>query len=193
VWCRYTFYLDFLASEFDDRTQNALHHLREQSEYVRILGSYPKGSELIGPVKATLNALSKVPVTTEYPAVSVPSIGRNTPTEKPLKIGIIGFGKFGQFLAKTFVKKHQVYAANKNDMSNAAKEIGCEFYNLFDVNSFSKLDLDVILFSVSIISFEEILKSMPKDLLKNKLIVDVLSVKVNNHNFIAIILSNVLL
>jgi prephenate dehydratase len=44
---RYTFYLEFLASEFEDRTQNALMHLREQSQFVRILGSYPKSSQLI--------------------------------------------------------------------------------------------------------------------------------------------------
>ena len=40
---QYIFYLDFLASELDDRTQNALAHLREQSQFVRVLGSYPRG------------------------------------------------------------------------------------------------------------------------------------------------------
>ena len=39
-----------------------------------------------------------------------------------------------------------------------------------------KLDLDVIVLSVSIISFENVLKSLPKELLNGKLIVDVLSV-----------------
>ena len=107
--CRYTFYLDFLASEFDDRTQNALLHLREQSDYVRVLGSYPKvcipllvcifiwftfwiwspsqGSELIGPVKMTLNSLANIPVTTEYPSISVL---KKLNSKAPLNIGIIG-------------------------------------------------------------------------------------------------------
>ena len=77
--------MDFLASEFDDRTQNALLHLREQSEYVRVLGSFPKGSQLIGPVKATLNSLSNIPITTEFPYVSVMK-----QTKARLNIGIIG-------------------------------------------------------------------------------------------------------
>jgi NADP oxidoreductase coenzyme F420-dependent len=172
---RYTFYLEFLASEFEDRTQNALLHLREQSQFVRVLGSYPKSSQLIGPVKNSLDALSKIPVTTEFPSSPVAS---RQLKKDPLKIGIIGFGKFGQFLAKTFVKNNDVYCINKGDMSAVAKEIGCEFFPLFDIASFSKIDFDVILLSVSIISFDEVLRSLPKSMLKGKLIVDVLSVKV---------------
>lgn len=173
---RYTFYLDFLASEFDDRTQNALHHLKEQSEYVRVLGSYPKGSELIGPIKSTLASLENIPVTTEYPSFPV---SPRKDAQPPLKIGIVGFGKFGQFLAKTFAKNNQVYCVDKDDMSAVAKELNCEFYPLYDLMAFSKLNLDVILFSVSIISFEDVLKNFPKDVLRGKLIVDVLSVKVH--------------
>lgn len=169
--------MDFLASEFDDRTQNALYHLREQSEYVRVLGSFPKGGELIGPVKATLNTLNNIPITTEYPSVQVI---KNKEEGRRLKIGIVGFGKFGQFLAKTFVKDHDVYCVNKGDESAAAKEIGCEFFPLFDMGAFAKIDCDVILFAVSIISFDEVMKNLPRDLLKGKLVVDVLSVKVQN-------------
>lgn len=165
--------MDFLASEFDDRTQNALHHLREQSEYVRVLGSFPKGGELIGPVKATLNGLSNLP-TFEAPVIQA----KKNSSIKPLKIGIIGFGKFGQFLAKTLTKNHQVYCVDKDDMSTVAKELGCEYYPLYDLTSFGKLDLDVLVFAVSIISFEEVLKNIPKDIFKGKLVADVLSVKV---------------
>jgi hypothetical protein len=109
---RYTFYLDFLASELDDRSQNALLHLKEQAQFVRVLGSFPKSSQLIGPIKLSLNTLSRIPVTTEYPSIPVP----NYPSRQkkpPLKIGIIGFGKFGQFLAKTFAKDNLVYCVNK--------------------------------------------------------------------------------
>lgn len=40
----YLFYLDFLAREEDPRVQNALGHLRELADFLRVLGSYPKGS-----------------------------------------------------------------------------------------------------------------------------------------------------
>lgn len=43
---------------------------------------------------------------------------------KRLKIGIIGFGKFGQFIGKTFIKNHDVFAMSREDYSMAAKEIG---------------------------------------------------------------------
>lgn len=172
---RYTFYLDFLASEFDDRTQNALLHLKEQSEYVRVLGSYPKGGELIGPVKATLASLSSTQLNLDA-LVKVVSPARKS-SENSLKIGIIGFGKFGQFLGRTFAKSHQVYCVDKDDMSSKAQELGCEFYPLYDLTPFGKLDLDVIIFAVSIISFEDVIRNIPADILRNKLIVDVLSVK----------------
>lgn len=172
---RYAFYLDFLASEFDDRAQNALMHLREQAQFVRILGSYPRGSKLIGPVKKSLDVLAKVPVTTEFPSIQV----KKDSKKDPLKIGIIGFGKFGQFLAKTFAKNNEVYAVGRSDMSAQARELGCEFFPLFDMSSFAKVNCDVIIISCSIISFEEVLRQIPKDIFRNKLIVDVLSVKVH--------------
>ena len=173
---RYAFYLDFMASEFDDRAQNALMHLKEQAQFVRILGSYPRGSRLIGPIKKELELLGKIPVTTEFPSIPVNLV---TQQKDSLKIGIIGFGKFGQFLAKTFSKENKVYAVGRSDMSAAAREIGCEFFPLFDMRSFAKIDCDVIILSCSIISFEEVLRNIPKDILKGKLIVDVLSVKVH--------------
>jgi prephenate dehydratase len=231
---RYTFYLDFLASEFDDRTQNALLHLKEQSEFVRVLGSYPRNSELIGPVKSTLTSLNTIPVSTSGTTTTTttttsastttsgvisPSLtgsngvlsvdqniqrrlhkstlaaaGSNSMASSssstsskgmniiPLKIAIIGFGKFGQFLAKTFAKNHHVYCIDKDDMSNKAMELQCEeFFPLYDLtsSSFGKLNVDVILFAVSIISFEEVMRNIPKEILRNKLIVDVLSVKVS--------------
>ena len=40
-------------------------------------------------------------------------------------LGIVGFGNFGQFLAKTFIKQgHQVVAVSKDDRSAVAKSIG---------------------------------------------------------------------
>ena len=177
---RYTFYLEFLAAELEDRTQNALHHLREQSDFVRVLGSYPKSSQLVGPVKSAVESLAKVPVTPDLP--SSPAVHRQAPTKDPLRIGIVGFGKFGQFLAKTFSKNNEVCVISKSDNSAVAKEMGVDFYPMFDMTSFAKIDFDVILLSVSIISFNEVLHSLPKDLLRGKLVVDVLSVKVHARN-----------
>eukprot|EP01041_Mallomonas_annulata_P001057 gene1057-2067_t len=177
---RYTFYLDFLASEFDDRSQNALLHLQEQSEFVRVLGSYPRDGVMIGPVRSRLDTIAKYPIIKDSNLNEIITNGMLSLANKkksPLKIGIIGFGNFGQFLAKTFIKHHDVYSVSKNDATLIAKGIGCEFFPLYDLSSFDKVDVDVILFAVSIISFEEVLRMIPKDILKGKLIVDVLSVK----------------
>jgi len=39
----YLFYLDFLGQEDEPRVQNALHHLAELADFLRVLGSYPLG------------------------------------------------------------------------------------------------------------------------------------------------------
>lgn len=60
-----------------------------------------------------------------------------------------------------------------------AADLGVKFFPLYDVSEFFRQDLDVIVLSVSILAFEEVLKSLPQELLRGKLLVDVLSVK--NH------------
>ena len=83
-------------------------------------------------------------------------------------------------MAATFCKQqHLVHGTARSDYSVIAKELGCTFTPLFDMRSFIDTNNDIILISTSIISFEEVLKSLPKELLRGKLIVDVLSVK--NH------------
>jgi prephenate dehydratase len=39
----YLFYVDFLGREDEERAQNALNHLRELADFLRVLGSYPRG------------------------------------------------------------------------------------------------------------------------------------------------------
>ncbi len=39
---QYLFYVDFEASMAEERAKNALRHLREQTNFMRVLGSYPK-------------------------------------------------------------------------------------------------------------------------------------------------------
>lgn len=103
---RYCFYLDFLASEFDENAQNALHHLREQAEFCRILGSYPQKSKLVGPVHDAVEEASLLDVKSrgDVTMLSLPSDEGSL----KLNVGILGFGVYGQFLGRKFVEKHSV-------------------------------------------------------------------------------------
>ncbi|KAL5547731.1 hypothetical protein UlMin_002962 [Ulmus minor] len=94
-----------------------------------------------------------------------------------LKIAIIGFGNFGQFLAKTFLRQgHSVLAHSRSDYSRIAREIGVSFFS--DPDDLCEQHPEVILLCTSIISTELVLKSLPLQRLKRStLFVDVLSVK----------------
>lgn len=98
-------------------------------------------------------------------------------TTSPLKIGIVGFGNFGQFLAKTIVKQgHTVLAYSITDRGEIAQKMGVSFFK--DADDFCEEHPDVILLCTSIISTESVLRSFPIQRLKRKtLFVDVLSVK----------------
>lgn len=94
-----------------------------------------------------------------------------------LKIAIIGFGNFGQFLAKTIVRQgHTVLAHSRSDHSDAARKLGISFFA--NPDDLAEEHPEVILLCTSIISTESVLRSLPLQRLKrNTLIVDVLSVK----------------
>ncbi|XP_057855873.1 arogenate dehydrogenase 2, chloroplastic [Cryptomeria japonica] len=94
-----------------------------------------------------------------------------------LKIGIVGFGNFGQFLAKTIVGQgHTVLAHSRRDYSEVAQKMGVSFY--MDQDDFCEEHPEVILLCSSIISTESVLRLLPTQRLKrNTLFVDVLSVK----------------
>ncbi len=54
-------------------------------------------------------------------------------SDNRLKIGIVGFGTFGQFLAKRMVAKgHQVIATSRTPYDEVARKIGVEFYQDLD-------------------------------------------------------------
>ncbi len=40
---QYFFYIDFIASQYEERGRNALNHLQEITSYFKVLGSYPRG------------------------------------------------------------------------------------------------------------------------------------------------------
>ncbi|XP_028807290.1 arogenate dehydrogenase 1, chloroplastic [Neltuma alba] len=94
-----------------------------------------------------------------------------------LKIAVIGFGNFGQFLAKTMVRQgHEVLAYSRTNYSDVAQELGVSYFN--DADDLCEQHPEVILICTSILSTEKVLKSLPVQRLKRStLFVDVLSVK----------------
>ncbi|GJS54677.1 arogenate dehydrogenase 2, chloroplastic-like protein [Tanacetum coccineum] len=99
------------------------------------------------------------------------------PKSITLKIAIIGFGNFGQFLAKTLVRQgHTVLAHSRADYSSRAAALGVAYYS--NADDLCEEHPEVILLCTSILSTDKVLKSLPLQRLKRStLFVDVLSVK----------------
>lgn len=97
--------------------------------------------------------------------------------ESPLKIGIIGLGPFGQFLANAFQRQgHRVLGTSRSDYSEYCKEHGIEFYQ--HVDSLCEAQPDVLLVCSSIVSTEKVVRGIPfHKLHPDTIIADVLSVK----------------
>lgn len=94
-----------------------------------------------------------------------------------LRVGIVGFGNFGQFLAKTIVRQgHKVLAYSRSDYSDVARQLGVSYF--LDADDFCEEHPEVIILCTSILSTEKVLMSLPLQRLKRStLFVDVLSVK----------------
>jgi prephenate dehydratase len=107
---RYCFYLDILESELDERVQNALHHLREQSDYCRILGSYPANSRLVGPVADAVEALNAANAGKKVDSndLRLKSLPSDDEDARKLNIGFVGYGSFGQYLSKKMSSHHKL-------------------------------------------------------------------------------------
>ncbi|KAJ0102815.1 hypothetical protein Patl1_06701 [Pistacia atlantica] len=105
------------------------------------------------------------------------SVSTSSSSSRTLKIGILGFGTFGQFLAKTMIKQgHILQATSRTDHSQLCDQLGISFFR--DLRAFVEADNDVILICTSILSLSQILKSLPLNFVKRPtLIADVLSVK----------------
>ncbi|XLR47066.1 hypothetical protein S83_031726, partial [Arachis hypogaea] len=101
-----------------------------------------------------------------------------------MKIGIVGFGTFGQFLAKTIIKQgHTITATSRSDYSHLCLQMGIHFFS--DMSAFLDAENDVILLCTSILSLAEVMRSMPLTCLKRPtLFVDVLSVKEHPRNLL---------
>ena len=103
---------------------------------------------------------------------------------KPLTIGIIGFGRFGQFISRTFSKHGKIVVTSRSDYSDVANAMGAKYIPLSEPDQFLAQDLDVIICATSILSFESTIKKLVPHLRaylaqgkKGPLLVDVLSVK----------------
>ncbi len=117
---------------------------------------------------------------------------------RPLTIGVVGFGRFGQFIAKTFANYGRVVVTSRSDYTENAKSMGAKYIPLDDPAAFLAEGLDVIVVSVSILSFKDTIKALAPHLresinkqrealgvgqaiastpLHGPLVVDVLSVK----------------
>eukprot|EP00548_Thalassiothrix_antarctica_P004414 CAMPEP_0194132284 /NCGR_PEP_ID=MMETSP0152-20130528/2789_1 /TAXON_ID=1049557 /ORGANISM="Thalassiothrix antarctica, Strain L6-D1" /LENGTH=357 /DNA_ID=CAMNT_0038827279 /DNA_START=222 /DNA_END=1295 /DNA_ORIENTATION=+ len=109
---------------------------------------------------------------------------------KPLTIGVIGFGRFGQFIARTFQKYGRVVVTSRSDYTEIANAMGVKYVPLANPKQFFEENLDVIVVAVSILSFEKTIRSLlphlneylderkiSEDKVHGPLFVDVLSVK----------------
>ena len=90
-----------------------------------------------------------------------------------MTIGIIGFSRFGQLLAKILKPYGEVFVCNRSDRSAKAKELGVEWTSLEQV-----CQADWIFVAVAISATEEIIKKIASLLKKGSLVMDVCSVKV---------------
>ncbi|CAN6215672.1 unnamed protein product [Urochloa humidicola] len=100
------------------------------------------------------------------------------PPQPPrLKIAVVGFGNYGQFLARTLVAQgHTVLAHSRSDHSAAAAALGARFFP--DPHDLCECHPDVVLLSTSILSAESVVRSLPVHRLRrDTLFADVLSVK----------------
>ena len=188
---RYCFYLDFEGSLLDQNTQNALAHLREQAEFVRVLGSYPQKSRLVGPVALEVEQLKQL--TLDPREKSLSSLPSDAEDSKPLRIGVVGFDAFGQFIAQRISNEHDVRCMTLQDdrvsvlisqcpmlaqdrkshifQRKEAQKLGIEYFSNFEVTDFLR-DLDVIVIALPLIHFRDAVALLPPDLMKGKLLVE---------------------
>ena len=79
---------------------------------------------------------------------------------RPLTIGVVGFGRFGQFIARTFANHGNVVVTSRSDYSAVAETMGVQYVPLSDPRAFLEHDLDVIVVAVSILSFESTVRDL---------------------------------
>mmetsp|Transcript_37014 Transcript_37014/g.115227 ORF Transcript_37014/g.115227 Transcript_37014/m.115227 type:complete len:501 (+) Transcript_37014:345-1847(+) len=167
---KYIFYVDLNAAVDAPNTVNAIRHLQEMTSFFRVLGAYP--------CAGSLSRLQNLGLESSAPAVEV-----QTAVPKQ-RVGILGYGNFGQFLGKQLAKDCEVFGQSRGDYSQAAARDGVAWCR--SIEELLEQRLDVLIISVSILSFESMVRKLVEALSKvenpsasKMLVVDVLSVKVH--------------
>jgi len=94
-----------------------------------------------------------------------------------MKIGIIGFGNFGKFMAKQLKEKAEIIVTDVVNKEKEAKEIGVKFDSLENL-----LQSKIIILAVPMENFKVMLHKIKDKLLPGTLILDVCSLKVFSCN-----------
>ncbi|MBU4274490.1 prephenate dehydrogenase/arogenate dehydrogenase family protein [Patescibacteria group bacterium] len=89
-----------------------------------------------------------------------------------MKIGIIGFGRFGHLLARILPKEHNIKVTDKQNKLNIAKEIGVNFCNIDEV-----CRQEIIVLCIPISEVESVLLKIQDKIKKGQIIMDICSVK----------------
>ena len=134
--------------------------MREIAPFLRILGSYPASS-----TSSAARAASPDP--------------RRPSSSPALTVAIVGFGTFGPFLARAMVKHNwRVVATSRTDYSEQAASMGVQFCST--PQQLVEQRPDVVVLSVSILSFSDTVAAFPWAALPpHTLVCDVLSVKLH--------------
>jgi len=90
-----------------------------------------------------------------------------------MTIGIIGFSRFGQLLAKMLKPYAEVKVFNRSDKSKLVEELGHQWASLEEI-----CQCDWVFVAVAISATEEMIKKIAPLLKKGNLVMDVASVKV---------------
>ncbi|CAN6207550.1 unnamed protein product [Urochloa humidicola] len=110
------------------------------------------------------------------------------PAPAALRVGIVGFGNFGQFIAGGIQRQgHAVLAASRSDYSAYCAQHGIRFFR--SVDALCEERPDVLLICSSILSTESVVRAIPFHKLRpDTIVADVLSVKEFPRNLLLEIL-----
>ena len=180
------FFLDFVISS---GTREAIRELAAMSPFFRVLGVYPADGLLIGHVAEAVGCAEGTNFTRgkqfRPPIVVEPSAKRMKSTTEAFTIAVIGFGNFGQFLSKQFRSFGYRVVTSSRSYKNYkpfAEEHEIDLFQDHNILFESVPNVDVIVISTSIFSFEDLMKNLSPKQVEDKLIVDVLSVKSHAKN-----------
>ncbi|KAJ1259466.1 hypothetical protein BS78_10G158100 [Paspalum vaginatum] len=139
---------------------------------------------------AALRPIRPPPAAAAKPRASPPPVEEHQrqPSAAPLRVGIVGFGNFGQFIAGGVQRQgHAVLAASRSDYSDYCAQHGIRFFR--SVDALCEEQPDVLLICSSILSTESVVRAIPFHKLRpDTIVADVLSVKQFPRNLLLEIL-----